>query len=238
MTVVDEPTAAAAGGVVPFPPIDPARNQIVLCVGRKGSGKSVQARELFRGWPGVDRLVIDPTGDADPGADVEQIIIREPQLQMPRDKNGGHVVVRYIANPASKTYLDDLDRAVGMALFPKDRRVVAWIDEAGEVFPAGRTGPNGRTFLQQSRHWHASAILCCPRPINIDPLCLAQADRVVMYDVPNPADRERIAGAIGWPPRLLAQQLDETRRMGKHWFLLFDAGSHEMYQCPPLPITG
>lgn len=223
---------------VPFPPIDPDRNQIVLCVGRKGSGKSVHARELFRGWPNVDRLVIDPTGDADPGADLEQIIVRDQvPAQMPRDKDGAHVLVRYIANPSSPTYLDDLDRAVGLALFPKDRRTVMWIDEAGEVFPANKTGPNGRTFLHQSRHWNASAVLCCPRPMHIDPLCLAQADRVVMYDVPNPADRERIAGAIGWPPRKLAHELDETRRAGRHWFLLYDADEHTLYRCPPLPLS-
>jgi hypothetical protein len=224
--------------VVPFPQIDPELNQITLVIGRKGSGKSVWARETFRGWPAVDKFVIDPTGDADPGADIGTKTVHSlPEALPVAEKPGEHTVTRWVADPGSPTYREDLDRAVGLALFPKDRRVLLWIDEAGEVFPANRTGPNARTLLQQSRHWYTSVILCCPRPITIDPLCIAQADRVVIYDLPHPRDRERVAASIGIAPATLIRELDATRARGDYWFLLYDARSHQLYRCPPLPMS-
>ncbi len=222
----------------PFPPLDPDRNQLILVVGRKGSGKSVFAREVFRAWPAVDKLVIDPTGDADPGADILTHTYTGNNLprQLPSVPRGQYAVVRWVADPSLPTYTDDLDRAVSLVLFPKHRRSLLWVDEAGEVFPANRTGPHARLLLHQSRHWQASAVIAGPRPMNLDPLVLAQADRVVMYDVPNPADRQRIAQAIGWPPRELVAELDRTRAAGPHWFLMYDAREHMLYRCPPLPI--
>ncbi len=223
----------------PFPPIDPDRNQLILVVGRKGSGKSVFAREVFRAWPGVDKLVIDPTGDADPGADIitHHYTGRQLPRELPTVPRGKFAVVRWVADPSAPTYTDDLDRAVQLVLFPKHRRTLLWVDEAGEVFPANRTGPYARTLLHQGRHWQASAVIAGPRPMNLDPLVLAQADRVVMYDVPHPRDRERIAQAIGWPPRELNFELDQTRAAGPHWFLMYDAREHMLYRCPPLPIA-
>lgn len=221
----------------PFPQLDPSMNQIILVIGRKGSGKSVNARETFRAWPGVDKLVIDPTGDASSGLPAEQTVHRLPDRLPDPPKRGEHVVLRWVADPASPSYADDLDRALGLALWPKQRRVLVWVDEAGEVFPAGRAGPNARTVLQQSRHWYVSLIAATPRPINIDPLLLSQADRVVIYDLPHPRDRERVAASIGVEPKVLAAELDATRMMGPYWFLLYDAREHALYRCPPLPMS-
>ena len=221
-----------------FPAVNPDLNQIVLVIGRKGSGKSVHARELFRGWPYIDKFVIDPTGDADPGDDLGTVTLRKLPAALPAAKRRDEFpVTRWVADPSSATYREDLDRAVGLALFPKNRRTLLWVDEAGEVFPANRTGPNARTLLQQSRHWYTSVLLCTPRPMNIDPLCISQADRVVMYDLPHPRDRERVAAAIGIEPRTLAAELDATRARGEHWYLLYDARAHELYRCPPLPMS-
>ncbi len=221
----------------PFPQLDPTKNQIVLIIGRKGSGKSVNARELFRGWPGIDKLVIDPTGDASSGLPAEQTVHRLPEALPDPPRKGQHVVLRWVADPGSKSYAEDLDRALGLALWPKNRRVLVWVDEAGELFPANRTGPNGRTVLQQSRHWFVSLIAATPRPVTIDPLLLSQADRVVIYDLPNPNDRRRVAESIGIEPTVLAAELDATRAMGKHWFMLYDAHAHELYRVPPLPMS-
>lgn len=229
-----------------WPPIDPTRNQVIFAVGRKGSGKSVSARTLFRSWPGVDRVVLDVTGDADPGADMREIRLPNPvPARLPEyDKDAGPQVYRWIADPHSDTYRDDLDKALALGLWPKDRAVLMWVDEAGEVFKANQVGPHGRTALHQGRHHNLSLLLCCPRPKGIDPLCLAQADRVLMYDVPNPGDRERLAQALGIKPRLLEQELNATRkphmvngrqRGGDYWYLMYLADEHELYRCPPLP---
>jgi len=222
----------------PYPAIDPTRNQILLFVGRKGSGKSAAAREHFRAWPGADRLIIDVNGDADPGEDVDALALRGPLLQLPerRDQRTPEVF-RWIADPQADSFAEDIDKALGAGLFPRDRKVVIWVDEAGEAFPANRTGPNGRTLLHQSRHFNASAVLCCPRPKGIDPLCLAQADRVVMFDVPSPLDRQRLADGIGISPSKLDEVLRETRRRGPHWSTLYDAHEHQLYRVPPFELT-
>jgi hypothetical protein len=225
-------------GPEPFPAIDPDLNQLILCVGRKGSGKSVWAREVFRNWPGIDKWVIDPHGDADPGDDIGTVTVPKLPTMLPEPKRRGeHTVTRWIANPGSPTYREDLDRAVGLALVPRHRRTLTWIDEGGEVFPSNRTGPNARILLQQSRHYYASAIICCPRPVTIDPLVLAQADRVVMYDVPNPGDVQRMAESIGVEAAILKRTLVETRQRGPYWYTLYDARAHELYRCPPIPIA-
>lgn len=231
-----------------WPPIDPTKNQIILSVGRKGSGKSVSARTLFRSWPDADRLIIDVTGDADPGADMKAITLPHDATRLPPlDKDAGPQVYRWIADPHSASYRDDLDNALSLGLWPKDRHVVVWVDEAGEVYKANSTGPHGRTSLHQSRHHNLSLLLCCPRPKGIDPLCLAQADRVLMYDVPNPGDRERLAESLGLPPAELKKELDANRkarmvngrsRGGDYWYLMYVADEHQLYRCPPLPQRG
>jgi hypothetical protein len=225
-----------------FPQIDPQLNQITLVLGRKGSGKSVWAREAFKSWPAVDKLAIDPTGDADPGevlaGGVRTVTVHKLPESLPMPKRAGeHVALRYVANPGAASYAEDLDRALGLALYPKNRRVLVWVDEAGEVFPANRAGPNARTLLQQSRHWYTSLLMCCPRPMNIDPLCISQADRVVIYDLPHPRDRERVAASIGIAPKVLDAELDETRARGAYWYLMYDAREHALYRCPPLPMS-
>ncbi len=128
-----------------YPAIDPESNQILAFFGRKGSGKSAAAREHFRQWPGCDRLVIDVTGDADPGDDLQATVLHGPLVE-------------------------DIDKAIGAGLFPRDRKMLLWIDEGGEAFPVNQTGPNGRLLLHQSRHYNASALICAPRPKGLDPL--------------------------------------------------------------------
>lgn len=230
----------------PWPPIDPAQNQIILSVGRKGSGKSVAARTLFRSWPDADRLIIDVTGDADPGEDMRAIKLGNPvPARLPAfDKEAGPQVYRWVADPHSPTYREDLDAALALGLWPKERRTVVWVDEAGEVFKANQVGPHGRTALHQSRHHNLSLLLCCPRPMGIDPLCLAQADRVLMYDVPAKSDRDRLAAVLGLNRRFLDTELNATRkpreaggrtRGGDFWYLMYVADEHQLYRCPPLP---
>lgn len=219
----------------PWPQVDLEKNQIIACVGRKGSGKSKAASMFYAHWPDTDRIVIDVNGDAEPGPDAKRINGDPPTKLPERGEHGEPVNLWYVANPASASYRDDLDRAIRLALLPRDRRTLLWVDEIGEVTQANRTPPNLRTLLQQSRHYNASALLCGPRPINIDPLCIQQADRVLVFDLPNPRDRQRVADTIGWPPAAFDEACLEVRRQGKFWFLQYVAEEHELYLCPPLP---
>lgn len=222
----------------PYPVIDPTENVIMAFFGRKGSGKSVGAREHFRGWPGIDRLVIDVNGDADPGEDLDAIVMHGPLVQLPprRDPKIPDVY-RWIADPKADSFNEDIDKAIGAALFPRDRKVLIWIDEGGEAFPVNRTGPNGRLLLHQSRHFATSALICAPRPKGLDPLSYGQADRVAMFDVPSPLDRQRLADTIGINAAKLSTVMDETNRRGNYWSTLFHAGEHALYRIPPYEET-
>lgn len=229
-------TAATRARTYPWPPIDPTRNQVITVIGKKGSGKSHAARHLFRSWPGSDRLIVDVTGDADPGDDMSPILLPRDATRLPEfDRDKGPQVYRWIPDPQSTTFRDDLDRALGMGLYPKDRPVLIWVDESGEVFPVNQVGPHGRTGLHQGRHHNVSLILCGPRAMGIDPLCLGQSDRVLMYKIPNPKDRERIAANIGIKPQILERELNATNRRGDFWFLMYVADEDMLYRCPPLP---
>lgn len=219
-----------------WPPLDTSQNQIVLAVGKKGFGKSDAVRVLHGWWPDVDKLTIDVNGDADPGADAQKLTDPLPSKMPERTDKDRPLNLHYIANPKSATYRDDLDRAVGLALFPKERRTLLWIDEIGEVTQTNKTPPNLRLLLQQSRHYHASALMCGPRPVMIDRLCVAQADRILMFFTPLKDDREYIADHAGIDRRLLEAAHDEVRRRGKFWHLMYIADEpEELYLCPPMP---
>jgi len=219
---------------VAFAPIDASRNQVIGVFGRKGTGKSTLANVLQRAWPNVDKLTIDISGDDRPTPEAQ--LIRTPPAAMPaREDPEVPVDLWYVADPASPTYRDDLDRALRAGLFPRDRRKLVTIHEVGEVLPAGQTPPHGRLLLQQGRHYNASTILCGPRPMSIEPLALSQCDEVFMYDVPNPRDRRRLADTLGLDPAELDAAFREIRHEGEHWFLRYRARAHELLVCPPLP---
>ena len=71
--------------------------------------------------------------------------------------------------------------------------------------------------------------------MGIDPLCLAQSDRLLMYDIPFPADRERIAANIGIKPGILDAELNTTKKRGPYHYLMYVADEDQLYRCPPLP---
>jgi hypothetical protein len=104
--------------------LDHSRPMIISAWGKKGKGKTAFNREIYRSYGG-DKLTIDVNGHAEPGEDAERIT--EPGKSWPRPDGmpGERRKTRnlhYVADPGSATYRDDLDRAVGMALFPKDLR--------------------------------------------------------------------------------------------------------------------
>ena len=219
--------------------LDPARPLIASAWGRKGSGKSVFNRRLYASWP-FDKLAIDVNGDAAPGPDADRVSVPLPskfptgvptlgERRKPRN-------LHYRADPGSPTYADDLDRAVGMALFPQAHRTMVWCGEVGEMMPNGRAGPHMRRLLQQNRHYAISALFDGPRPVFVDPLVLAQSDLVACYQLPNPDDRKRIADSIGYPPQRFHAECEETWRRGKFWFLLWVQAHHQLYRCAPLPV--
>lgn len=228
-------------GEVPLQ-LDPSKPMIISAWGRKGSGKSTFSRRIYSSWP-YDKLAIDVNGDADPGPDAVKITGPLPSRYPTRPPEpigmakSGPQNLHYRADPGSPTYRDDLDRAVGLALFPQNDRALVWCGEIGEFMPgAGGTRPHMRRLLMQNRHYGASALFDGPRPMNVDPLVIGQSDLVAIYHLPNPDDRERIAKTIGYPTARFHEECDLTFRKGPYWFLLWHAEAHKLYRCAPLPL--
>jgi len=214
--------------------LDPRKNFIASAFGRKGAGKTTFNRALYQDYP-FDKLCVDVNGEANPGPGA--VRIAEPSTRMPaRGDDNAPLDLHYVADPGSPTYRDDLDRAVGMALYPTENHALVWVGEVGEFTNANRTQPHLRRLLMQSRHYRTSALFDGPRPIDIDKLVIAQSDLVAVYDLPDPDDRDRVARVIGYPPALFRDECDETFRRGEFWFLLWVSKTKTLYRCPPLPL--
>lgn len=203
--------------------IDPAVGRIITIIGKKGSGKSVMGLTYFRAYPG-DKVVIDVAGDDGPiGADVitltgtvDDLPRSWPEWMRDDDKP---MILRYVPDPGSKTYLDDMDTVVGMVNGHGQCAIL--VHEIGILAPASSTPPNMRRLLQHNRHGGATtAIFCGPRAQTVNTLAFQQADLVYTFELMGEADRKRIADNIGWNPKEFHELVAS---LGPHEHLLFDA---------------
>jgi hypothetical protein len=215
---------------------------IISSFGMKKSGKSHLNGLIYQSWPG-DKLAIDVNGNAYVGPDAKRVT---PGMDgsMPRSWPRADRVpgerrkpenLHYVANPSAATYRDDLDRAVGMALFPQDHRVLLWAGEVGELTPNSKSAPHMRQALMQNRHYNVFGLFDAPRPMNVDPLVLAQSDLVAIFRLPNPDDRKRVADSIGFEPKRFDEQCRRCWARGQHWFLLWQVETETLWHVPPLP---
>lgn len=221
-----------------FPKPDPSRGFVMLCVGMMESGKSVAARETYRRLTHINRLCIDPTGDAEPGEDAEELSEPLPGGWPWSLSNEPRNLV-YRANGADPRYVEKMDDALAIGLFPKDNPVVIWVDEANLMCPTAQsTGPNLRLLLVSLRHYGpCSLILCCPRPMNIPTLMISQATLIFIYHLPSKADRKKLADDMGIPIDVFEAAHAAMVARGEYWFLLYDKRGKQLWLCPPLPIT-
>lgn len=220
--------------------LDHTRDLFITAWGRKGSGKSVFNRLIYKSWPG-DKLCIDVNGNAEPGPDAERLSTplpkafpeRAPALGEPRRPRN----LWYRAHPGSDTYRDDLDRAVRVALYPQAHKVLLWAGEVGELQANGRPKAHMRSLLMQNRHYNVTVLADGPRPVYVDPLTLSQSNLVAVYELPNPRDRARIADEIGIAVKDFERVCFDTWNKGDHWFVLYNADHRRtLFTCPPLPL--
>lgn len=216
--------------------IDPDRSNIIVAIGRKGSGKSEILRHIFDGWP-YDRAVIDVTGDARP-TDPETITLTAPvPPQLPEPADDRRRVTAWVRlDPRRPSYVDDQDDALCLGLYPRHRNTLVWIDEYSQIATATKIGPNLRLALQSSRHYHLSLLLAFPRPRFVPRITFEQADRIFIFKVPDRDDRETVARNIGYPVSLFEQHYSDTMRRGDHAFLLWDASQSVLFGCPAMPL--
>lgn len=228
--------------------IDPAKGVVILHVGKKRSGKSKMALLWFESYP-YDRVVIDINGTDGPhhAAPGEQLVelhgtVDTLPTKWPEDlrEDGKRMTLRYHPDMGSPTYLEDVDAVLGMAY--RTGRVCVLIHEVGLVAKSSKTPPHMLRILQSNRHRQLTVLMCCPRPLTVNPLVLGQSDLVYVFELPNRADRETVADAIGWDRddfHLAVAELDA------HGYLRADtnenrpAGEGEpdlrLVSCPALP---
>jgi len=210
------------------------RSVFQTILGRKGSGKSVLARRFWDTYP-YDELVIDPHGEfTDPDArtlhDDELGTNAWPAAREFGDRNR-RVKLRYIPDMGSKSRTDNLDRAVGMAF--NHRRCHLLIDEIVLLTRANSTPPYMARALHMGRHRHLSLTMCGPRPVDVDPLVISQADYLYVFQLPHPLDRQRVAAVIGYPPNAFDAAV---AGLGRYEYLRWDGD--ELIHFPPVPLHG
>jgi hypothetical protein len=232
--------------------LDIADGRIILCVGKKKSGKSVMSMVLFQSYPG-DKVVIDVAGDDGPmGGDV--IDLHGTTDTLPRKwpehlrKDGRPMTLRYVPDPGSSTEAEDMDAVVGLALYHGRRQHHAGkvgcallCHESETLAPVQKTQQHMRRALAQNRHYHLTLIMAGQRPMGIATKLLSNADLVYAFELLNPDDRERLGKTVGWNARDLSDAMED---LGRHEYLRFDSNEMKpedgepdvrLVHFPPLP---
>jgi len=214
--------------------LEPSAAAIILCVGKKGSGKTVMTLLIASSWP-YDMVVIDVAGDDGPVPrqhgtgthDVHEITGTVDDLPRAwpehlRADPPRPMILLYRPDAGSPTELEDMDAMAGLAYSHSGNPdpVMLVIHEVGRAAPAGRTPPHMRRVYNHSRHRKLTVVQAGPRPQTIDPLAVAQADVVYVWELNNPADRKRVAENIGWNPSDFDAAVHD---LGLHEYLRFDA---------------
>lgn len=225
-----------AGSFRPDGSLDTSTGLVIVCVGKKKSGKSVMGTLLARSYPG-DVVALDVAGDDGPmppakdtwmSGDLKPDLVHEltgTVDELParwpehlREAPHQRMILRYVPDPGSPTFAEDMDAVVALAY--SHGRCCLLVHEMGVLAPAGRVQPHTKRVLMHNRHRQLTIIGCMPRPKGIDPLVLGQADLVYTFEVPQAMDCERIAEVIGWPAKDFA---DGVHELGPHEYLRFDA---------------
>lgn len=205
----------------------------VFVVGATGTGKSELARHVF-GTVAEPRLVIDPADSSLTNGLPGVQTVRgtgDPAEVGPRLRHGfaQASTVRFV--PGMPTAPDEYDAAYGW-VFDRFPRYV-WLDEAGIAAPASGCPRNVSRYLVQGRKRQLGHLACHTRPRDVTRDLIAQAQHVMIFDLPNPDDVAHVAKIVGVP---VADLEREVRGLPEHGFLHFDQRERELTVCPPLPL--
>lgn len=148
---------------------------------------------------------------------------------------------RYVPNFMATDWLDRSDNVVALAYLVGHCAVV--LDEVGLGAPANRTPRFTRQALHMGRHQRLSMLMPGPRPADLDPLVLNQADVVTVHGQLHPLDVQRLAKHFGTADRELSSILESLQRFeradsprdGVGEFLVFFRQNRDLAIYPPLP---
>lgn len=212
----------------------------VTFLGKRQWGKSHAARLYFDAYP-FDRVVFDPNNDIAPEADwitirrvpedlaTTGLEKREEALPLTSGTDPARVTVHYVPILSDPHWREDLDRLL-LAVF-EHQWVCLWIDEVVKVAKANQTLPSMDLILHQFAHQHLVVLLCGPRPVDIDPLVITQADLLYLYRLRGVQDRRRLAELLG----VDLSELDVLMTLEPYNFLLHRDAFDDLVLMPPLP---
>lgn len=207
------PAPGSGGGMGPAAPtVGPIKvPSFVLAVGRKGSGKSQLAQVIWLSYRG-DRLCVDPTGDvAKALGGMKGVRVVEggwAPARWPKYEDQPRTTIIYVpVRRGNPSWRKQVDSWIGLADYRGG--VCIWIDEVGLVTKAQNCPDNYGDCLQTGRHRGTSLVQCCPRPKDIDPLVPGQADYIYVFDLPQLADKQRIAEIGGYPTSMIENGVNQ-----------------------------
>lgn len=238
---------------------NPDRGAWLASFGPKGSGKSELSTRLLRSFP-YDAMLIDHTGDVDPHHDFTEPLTAElARLAVSlRDADGSDASTeglavqvreawrhdgqrhkyRYIPNYLERGWLETTDLAIGLAYLLG--QCCIHLDEVNDACPVGQTPRWTRLDLRMGRHRKLSNLMPGPRPSDLDPLVLNQADVVTIHGQLHELDVRRLAKHLHLRERELLALIESLQRFERDGvevgeFLAYFKKDRELVIYPPLP---
>lgn len=214
------------------------RSDRLLLVGHTGCGKSTVARMIAQGYDGP-LLIIDPADSTItdlPGARQ----VRGPAARGLRDQDVHDQVVAALEAAAEARVIrwvpGEADRlseydAVYRWAFGRRYPGLVWLDEAGIAAPANGCPRAVTTYLVQGRKRRLAHLACHTRPREISRNLIAQAQHVLVWNLPNPDDVKAVADQAGIPAAELAERL---RQLPEHGYVYFDQRTHQLVDIEPV----
>lgn len=237
------------------------RGAYIASFGPKGTGKSELITRFFIRYP-YHGLLLDYTQDIDPGHEFTRPLTPElhamarrlyemkstsldalydfrVQLRSAWSPEGGFVKYRYTPNFLADDWLKVEDAYVGLAYLMG--HCFLFFDEIGEQAPVSRTPRWTRQDLRVGRHESLSNGMAGPRPADLDPNVLNQADLVTIHGQLHEIDVDRMAKQLHLKTRELQELVEQLGRpeirdgVEVYPFIAYEKKTKEIHICPPLP---
>lgn len=161
----------------------------VVIVGATGSGKSHLARAMFRSVT-PPRLVIDPKDDVETTGGDYAVTFRDPS-RLPAEP-----VIRYVPrDPADADAYDTVYRSV----WTEGRGRFVWCDEAQYVLPARGAPTSAVRHLTQGRAKGFGHLTLNQRPVEIDPMVMANSEHLIVFRLGYEPDVATVAALMSRP---------------------------------------
>jgi hypothetical protein len=245
--------------------LDPDKGAFVASFGPKGTGKSELITRLFARFP-YNGLLIDYARDVDPqyrftepippavhalanelGAmgDVDPSslgsFIDRLRVAWRGDPSKRFRKYRYVPNFVAKDWLERTDNYIGLAYLLE--RCAVELDEINEEAPVGSTPRWTRAMLRVGRHQRCSMLMAGPRPTDLDPMVLNQADVVTVHGQLHELDIRRMAKQLHLKDAELMSLIQNLARYergdspleGVGDFLAYFKRGGDLAIYPPLP---